>query len=190
MASIRLAHTKSLLKIAFVCNSLEWTFRKLLVPRSFRTLFSTFSLTLLNFFQFLRHLFSLHPSSIFFFSKNAFWWESRNHYTAEEFLISFSKPCLLCLIFCFSSDWVNVVGDGLIESIFNRKVRAIAKGHSGNCTAKKRGEKEGRQRRIHSIRNIFRQRRRGDDIEKRPWRISPWFFAFYCKTVMRISRIS
>ena len=57
-----------------------------------------------------------------------------------------------------------MVGDGLIESIFNRKVRAIAKGHSGNCTAKKRGEKEGRQRRIHSIRNIFRQRRRGDDI--------------------------
>ena len=33
-----------------------------------------------------------------------------------------------------------MVGDGLIESIFNRKVRAIAKGHSGNCTAK--NEKE------------------------------------------------
>ena len=31
-----------------------------------------------------------------------------------------------------------MVGDGLIESIFNRKVRAIAKGHSGNCTAKKK----------------------------------------------------
>ena len=34
-----------------------------------------------------------------------------------------------------------MVGDGLIESIFNRKVRAIAKGHSGNCTAKNEEKK-------------------------------------------------
>ena len=46
-----------------------------------------------------RHQFSLHLS-LDFLPKMHFWWESRNHYTAD-FLVSFSKSCLLCFIFLF-----------------------------------------------------------------------------------------
>ena len=75
--------------------------------------------------------------------------------------------------------------DGLIESIFNRKVQAIAKGHSGNCTAKK--PETTAARRIHSERNIFRQRRRDVSLKD----FSMVFCFLLCEeTVMRISRIS